>query len=77
MTRGRIDTRQRQADLLRKKRAQTAMGFAPAAKMPVAAVPIASRSRRPFVGRDEPMPPMRYPTKRVAIGKRQAPGGGG
>jgi hypothetical protein len=58
MTRGRIDKRQRQADLLRKKSAQAASTLTQGAKTPPKAIPVAH-----------------YPGKRVAIGKRQVPGG--
>ena len=50
MTRGRIDKRQRQADLLRKKRLQAASARAEAAKTPPKAIPIAQRRSRQSEG---------------------------
>jgi hypothetical protein len=49
---------------------------------PAGGFPIATKPSRPSVGRiapamPEPLPPAHYPAKRVAIGKRQVPGGAG
>jgi hypothetical protein len=79
VTRGRIDKRQRQADLLRKKRARAASALT-GAKTPPKAIPVAARRSRPSVARaeaPEPLPQHSYPVKRVALGKRQEPGGAG
>ena len=67
MTRGRIDKRQRQADLLRKKRAQAASTLTQGAKT------VAAMARQASVSRAEPLPPMSYPLKKAQLGKRQAP----
>jgi hypothetical protein len=80
MTKGVPKKRQR-AEQLRKKRAQAAPTWAAAAKTPPKAIPIAQRRARPSVGFveavSESLPPAHYPAKRVAIGKRQVPGGAG
>jgi hypothetical protein len=52
MTRGRLGKRERQDDLLRKRRAQAASGLAMGAKVPPKAIPVASASPRP----SEPLP---------------------
>jgi len=49
MTRG-IPKKRQRAEQLRKKRAQTATGFAQAAKTPPKAIPIAQRRSRPSGG---------------------------
>jgi hypothetical protein len=78
MTKG-VSKKLQRDDQRRKKRAQTATGFAQAAKTPPKAIPIAQRRSRPTDGRataaHEPLPAHSYPTKRVSLGKRQAPGG--
>jgi hypothetical protein len=58
----------------RRKRAAAAAGLALGAKKPVAAIPIASRPKRPSVGRAT-LPPAHYPVKKTALGKRQEAGG--
>jgi hypothetical protein len=69
MTRGRLGKRERQAEQLRKKRAQAASVLATGAKVPPTAIQVAARRSRPSVGPaiaiSEPLPPMRYPAKRA------------
>jgi hypothetical protein len=76
MTKG-VPKKLQRAEQLRKNRAQTATGFAQAAKTPQRVVPVLTAAKRPSAARTAPLPPMRYPVKRVAIGKRQEPGGAG
>ena len=78
---GKINKKDRQAELLREKRAraaQAARSLAHAVKTPPKAIHIASASPRASVGRSvavsEPLPPHSYPVKRVAIGKPQSAG---
>jgi hypothetical protein len=77
MTRGIPKKRQRD-EQLRKKRVQTAPGLAHGAMKPLKAISVTPRPQRPGLSRavSEPLPVHSYPVKRVAIGKRQAPGGG-
>lgn len=78
-----IPRKQRLAEQRHARRVQGATwGGGPAAKKPPRAVPFATNPSRPSVGRiasvmPEPLPPAHYPAKRVAIGKRQVPGGAG
>jgi hypothetical protein len=79
MTKG-IPRKQRLAEQHHARRVQGAATWASAAKTPPRAFrPIATKQFRPSVGRapspPEPLPPAHYPSKRVAIGKRQVPGG--
>jgi len=78
MTRGIPKKRQRD-EQLRKKRAQAWSGLAHGAMKPPRAIQLATPSR-PSAGlattMSGPLPPAHYPAKRVAIGKRQVPGGG-
>ena len=76
MTKG-IPRKQRLAEQRHARRVHGAPTWARAAKTPPRAVP-----SRPSVGctapaMPEPLPPAHYPAKRVAIGKRQVPGGVG
>jgi hypothetical protein len=62
----------------RRKRAQPASGLAQGAKSPARPIiPVPSAAKRVSVGRATPLPAAPYPIKRVSLGKRQAPGGGG
>jgi hypothetical protein len=72
-----IPKKRAKAEQLRERRAQAAVGLATGAKKSVAAVPIASKPRKLSASRAEPLPPMSYPVKRVAIGKRHFPRGAG
>jgi hypothetical protein len=70
-----IPRKQRLAEQRHAKRVQDCATWGSAAKKP-------PRASRPSVGRiapamPEPLPPAHYPAKRVAIGKRQVPGGAG
>jgi hypothetical protein len=75
-----ISKKRAQAEQLRKKRAQAASALAQGAKNPPRAIPVAAKRSRPSVGfveaMTEPVSPMRYPLKRVTMGKCQEPGGG-
>jgi hypothetical protein len=80
MTRGIPKKRQRD-EQLRKKRAQAASGLVHGAMKPLKAISVTPRPQRPPVGLSravsEPLPVHSYPIERVAIGKRQVPGGAG
>jgi hypothetical protein len=59
----------------RRKRAAAAAGLAKGAKSPLPAIRVPTRPSRAPAGRAQELPAAHYPVKRVAIGKRQAPGG--
>jgi hypothetical protein len=71
MTPGRINKKDRQAEQLRRKRAQAVPAWPTAAKTPPKAIPVASASKRAPAG----LAKAHYPTKRSSLGKRQVPGG--
>jgi hypothetical protein len=76
MTKG-VSKKLQRDDQRRKKRAQTATGFAQTAATPQRVVPVQTAATRhavaPAGARDKQLPPMRYPVTRAAIGKRQEP----
>jgi len=71
MTKG-IPRKQHLAEQRHAKRLRAAPVWAVAAKKPTAAV--ASKAGKPPAGRAEPLPPMRYPTKRASLGTPQTAG---
>jgi hypothetical protein len=74
MTKG-IPKKRQRAEQLRKKRLQASGVWLTVAKVPPNPLVVAARRSRPSVARTAPLPPAHYPAKRVAIGKRQVPGG--
>jgi hypothetical protein len=66
-----IPKKRAKAEQLRQKRAQAARALAHGAVAPLRAI----RPPRAPAGRTQELPASHYPAKRVAIGKRQLPGG--
>jgi hypothetical protein len=68
-----IPKKRAKAEQLHKKRLQAASALSTGAKKPPRA-PVPSRAEGPSAGRAEPLPAMRYPIKKVALGKPQGNG---